>query len=754
LKVYRAGAKKSQTAINFLSSQFPGMLIYSASTDDFMAWATPAEHETIASLLETFAEAYPDPVVKAYYFKYTTLTQGHSYLSQISASADTIMTPRSSGDLLVSAVPEVHERIAASIAEFDVPRPAGTEKISKNYDISDIPDGWRYTVMAAISSALDYRVTASIGLPGQIIVWGKPADLEKVDKMVEDIRTERYEATSFAHVYTLHRGTNVQNVVNALPAVAPNGRYTPGTNPNQVVIWAREADHLKIAALVETLNESEPDIRVELHSLRGVYYITASNVINHVILERGLDARIYPESYGNRLVVLARPEDQTLIADILENLRAEERVMLHVALRNNDPTAVETAIDTMYYDEPLYAQPIVKTDENTNMVFIYAMPKYLVEIAKLLRDMGEDVWYPAKPDAQYPVGPGGVRQKENVRVIELRGTTLKDLEKLWKQSQPNPLKVIKEKEETPSFYSLENEIQREDSSAGASTDQQEDAAAVFTGGSSSASPIYVVVKEDGSLSIASEDTVALDRLERLLKQHSTGILHEGRDYTIFAVRNISANVVFQRLQIPLREKLNPATARFSGTSARTTTPLYISQPDVVSNSITVWGTKADRLEVGKLIALFDVSELPGERSIQKPISVQIHNVEAQRVLNDVLKVYLTKMTMTRLPVGVTPQIIANDTKNSLEIFAPEPLATELKEYIEEVDRNAQAEPGRKLVVIPLKVKSEIFTSSFNRMAPFMNDPRNQFYMQGGGYGMPPYNYNRMPPFPFGGGMRW
>jgi type II secretory pathway component GspD/PulD (secretin) len=746
LRPYRTGAQRSQTAITFLSQQFPGLLVYPVSPSEVLAWATTAEHETIAQLMETFAKTYPDPVLKPYYFKYVTLSEGYTYIYQAFSSMVTTMTPRSSGDLLVYTTPEIHEKIAASIAEFDVPRPEGTEMVSKVYDLSDLPAQWFYYVWSYIPVALEYRVRTSGGMPGQMIVWGKPADLEKVDKMIDGILAERPGATSFTQVYTLQRGTNVQHVTTAMAYIAPNAKYTPGTNPNEVLIWARDTDHLKIGELVDTLNESEPDIQIELHSLRNVDYYTATGVITRVIEERGLDVRLYNESYGHRLVALARPEDQKMIAEILDSLRTEDRFMLPVTLRSAEAYAVQTAISTMLYDESYAARPMVRIDENTNMVFVYATAKQLEKIARMLRDMDEDVWYPEKPEAQRRPGTVGFQPRGNIREIRGGAELLKELEKRWKQSQPNQLRIITPKEEeTPSLYSVEDEIQRENTdgrqqTADGSTEESEQIA-IFE-----PSPVYVVVKADGSLTVVSEDTAALDRLEMLLNRISTGIVAEGRDYTIYSVSNISANAVYQRLLLPLKDKLNPTQARFTGT-ARSPIPLTI-QPDITANTIIVWGSKADRMEVGKLIALFDVSELPGERIVTKPKTVPIENTEANRVWNEVMKVYRVKLGMTQLPGGITPQIIVNNTTNSLEIFAPEPLSTELAEYIKEVDNKAQDEPGRKLHVIQTGVKASVIEAA-------ILDMQRRMRMQMQPYGMQPYGYPYPSPYPYPypGGVR-
>ena len=144
------------------------------------------------------------------------------------------------------------------------------------------------------------------------------------------------------------------------------------------------------------------------------------------------------------------------------------------------------------------------------------------------------------------------------------------------------------------------------------------------------------------------------------------------------------------------------------------TPFSISE-DIQANIIFVRGTKFLRQEAGKLIAMLDVSELPGMQSVLKPISVPILNTSPGQVQMQVWRVFQQKIQSTRLPGGVMPQIFPDNMKGTLEIIAPEPLASELKAYAEEVDRMILENPGRKIHVIPLNVKAQVLLNSYMQM---------------------------------------
>jgi type II secretory pathway component GspD/PulD (secretin) len=466
-------------------------------------------------------------------------------------------------------------------------------------------------------------------------------------------------------------------------------------------VWSKESDHAKIKEAVDTLNEADPDMKLETYSLKNIYEYNARTVLQALVREQGLDIKLYFDTYSKQLVVQAKPADQKTIAEVLEKLRTEDRDLAVFTLETVDPVTAQTAVYTLFYDEPYATAPGVEIDQNTNMIFVQGTKDQISRVRKMLIEMGENIREPNQAVPHQPPAGGS-----NVRVLQLRGgseETIRELEKLWKQTQPNKLQVIKEGESPTGLYSLSDEVRRE--SEGSDSPQSLPAA------------VYMILNEDGTITVSSQDKSALDQLELLLKRIDSGVVFEGRDYTIYSVRNISADVVAMKLQLILRSRIMagqqmPPVQR--GQSFTNPIPLTLT-PDLTTNTIYVRGPKVDRTEVAKLIALLDVSELPGERMVRRPIKVPIQNTQASRVYSQVMNVYQQKMMMTRLPGGVYPRMIVDSLTNSLEIIAPEPLATELKEYAEDIDRRVVEEPGRKIHVIQLGVKSSVIENAIQRI---------------------------------------
>lgn len=777
LKIYKVGAKKATTARQLLSYQFPGALIFEISQDEIIAWAGAADHESIAKMLATVAEAFPEPVLKTYYFKNIPLGEGFTILNNMFYGRAVLTLRPSTGDVLVHAPSEIQTKVAASIAEFDVPRPAETEAMPVAYDLSDIPATSITYTATSIRQALGTQVIVlPSSIPGQLIVWGKLADQQKVRAMVDQMLRERPETISKMQTYTIYRGT-ARSVEPILLRIVPNARFGYGINPNQLLAWAKESDHAKIKDAVDKLNETDPDVKIETYSLKNIYANTARTLAANLIADQGLDMKIYYDYYGNQLIVQAKPESQKVISELLEKLRLEERELAVFTLEVLDPLTVYTAINALFLDEPYATTPGVEIDQNTNTIFVQGTKSQLDKTRKMLIEMGEPIKpirEPSLPDqgvtgnesetinsAQNTVTLPNVRSQ--IRVIQLKGdasATIRELEKLWPQYQQNRLRVIRQEEpliqkkeeqeekeepakpiswnQSTGFFSMNDPVAKTGTSTASTnptnltdptnptdsaistvpnisnvpivpTDPMEMLRKDVTEKFQAAVPnVYVIMNDDGSLTVTSHDDGALDQLERIIKRIDDRIVFEGRDYTIYSVRNISATLVSMKLQLILRERLAGRQQRFSATlGSRFQPPQLEITPDESTNTIYVRGVKAERMEVANLITMLDVSELPGERAVRKPFKVPIKNTQASRVVQQVLNVYQQKMMSIRLPGGVYPRVTVDNVTNSVEIIAPEPLATELKEYAEEIDRMTVEEPARKIHVIPLEVKSSV-----------------------------------------------
>ncbi|MDR3183673.1 MAG: hypothetical protein LBT89_12290 [Planctomycetaceae bacterium] len=739
LKLYKTASDYAVTARQLLMYQFPGAGIFVTNPNELIVWATPADHDSIASMLKTVAEAFPEPVVKTYYFRHVPLGEAAAFLRQAFLGRATLTPRLATDDLLVYALPDIQKEIAKNVADFDTPRPADAEAFPAAYDLSGIPAAWmpytQYLLQQALGPAVLILPTVE---QGQVIVWAKPAEQTKARSLLEQMLKESPAVSGDTQIYTLNKGT-IYTIYPLLSTLIPNARIALGTKANQFVVRGKETEQAKVRQFLDSLEKADADVKLEIYSLKNIFAYGPFQMLQAMIAEQGLDIKIYYDANSKQLAVQAKPEIQKMVADLLEKFRQPNRDLAVFALENVDPVIAYRAINTLFEDESAAATPSVEIDQNTNMIFVLGTKEQLETVRKKLQEMGEPVsalpadslpggtppatnpatspsTSPSMPnDGGKPLSASGSSDSK-IRTLQIRGSTpetLREVEKLWKLSQPNKLQIIKEDETPDGLFSVEDEVQRDIGTAASPTQnvQQPELPA----------KVYLITNEDGSITAASQDTSALNYLESLIKRIDSGIVFEGRDYTIFSVRNISADVVALKLRFILQQHLTPARPAYGygggyggGYGYGTSSPLTIRE-DITSNTIYVRGPKRERLEVAKLLTLLDVSELPGERMVRRPVKVPIKNTQALRVYYQVLNVYQQKMLMTRLPGGQYPRIIVDNLTNSLEIIAPEPLVTELREYAEDIDRRVVEEPGRKIHVIPLNVKSTVVQNAIRQI---------------------------------------
>ena len=204
------------------------------------------------------------------------------------------------------------------------------------------------------------------------------------------------------------------------------------------------------------------------------------------------------------------------------------------------------------------------------------------------------------------------------------------------------------------------------------------------------------------------------------------VLLESRQYTVYKVENVGVSQIVPRLQTYLADRINVnQTGRgrngygygsgygsgydydyyggSSGITMRTITPpTQLSfREDPALNTLMVFGSKADREAVGAMLVLLDdVNLFP--QPITKPYKIKVENTSALRMAQQVLNAFSRKFQTTLMPGNLTPRISPNPTTNSLEVYAPEELAKEIEEYVNEVDKEILEESVRKVRVIELK----------------------------------------------------
>ena len=321
------------------------------------------------------------------------------------------------------------------------------------------------------------------------------------------------------------------------------------------------------------------------------------------------------DDIGNALIVVASPDQHAKVENTLGSLSGAETDLEVFELDYVDPWTVESAVDSLYLNQPANASPTVTSDYFSQRIFVRGTTDQIEEIRKLLMKMGETSVAPRT------VGGGG-----DVRTIPIRGdvrAAVEQLQQLWPQLRSNRIQVVApsapavrssllpapleaiptapppavdppstevEKDrsasverpsartshlESPTRYVALQTTTRAPEAANESqpSPSDESVADEEEASEQTGDAPVVIIPEDDSITIASSDQEALNQLEELLRllsrSESDTTSRPGSDFAVFLLRNTGASDMRQLLgelfeQLRKNDRAASGTGRGSG----------------------------------------------------------------------------------------------------------------------------------------------------------------------------------------------
>ena len=229
----------------------------------------------------------------------------------------------------------------------------------------------------------------------------------------------------------------------------------------------------------------------------------------------------------------------------------------------------------------------------------------------------------------------------------------------------------------------------------------------------------VVLPKDGTITILSEDTDALDQLDKLLRALSVPSESGGRAFAVYALKYAGATSIAETIQKALRIQSGTANSR-TGFSA----PTVVA--DERLNAIVVHANRVDRMSIERLIEALDSADIPDALSANRPRRVNIKHgsaIQIEKVLRLVYKQQLSAGGGAKpipIPSGLTSEIAAmlqqmnasntgplltlsvDEVTNSIIIMAPNSLTEQVAKMIEELDEASLNENSQGMNIISTK----------------------------------------------------
>lgn len=727
-----------------IATAIPDAIIFPSSVSgQLIVYAKPIDQLKVKTVVDEIVRKTPDntPGLEVYVLEKTTAIAAQQILALMCPNAKfgASYDPR---QLPVWATAADHRKIKGAV-----------EKMNSDPHGQALPKHYRFkrVAMTTVVQAIRSQVPGADLLPDTVgdllLVTATPEEHERIALIVNDL--DKYDPSTQTSLKTIPLGNvnplSVYTAIVSFYRTDPKFQMYHDASNKAFIALANPMQHQFIEDLIEQIQDGgfvEKNLVLKVFELDPSNSYTSRQMVSRLMTDKGLSDNMQYDMYSNKLLVRARPQDLEEITGLLEALQTDEKLMDVFQLDTVDPDTAKMAINYLYSDE-IYTAPVVDVDRYTNTIMIRGTQKQLDDVRNLLIRMGETKLL---NDPGAPIGPEPrpePKKSGNFRTINIQGNiedVLRSIEKVWPELEENPLRIIREEPSdnpsrplpetrTPNTnsgtqFNVSERIRT--SSIGPKYLQDRETPHVLQVQHSETETqapnlnpaqipkpetVYITVdREKGTLSITSFDTAALDRLEQLIENATNRVVYQGRDFTIFTIRNVSVNLVYTRLNQILANRLrtsnlstmrNPAYSPYGigGAQSQVRQATLELIPDLQSNTLQVRGTKIERDEVEKLIDALDVPSI-SPISVIKPIKVPILNVQPQQVVQQVMSVYGQQIRNTQMPGGFFPRVTVDPLSRQVVIISPEPLATEMAEYTREIDTEAAENPGDAITVIP------------------------------------------------------
>ncbi|MCL2622130.1 MAG: hypothetical protein FWD31_00580 [Planctomycetaceae bacterium] len=784
-RMYRLQRVSWSTAYQILSSRFPGMSVYyDTMSNSVVAYGTPEEHKIIDAIVAEMDRYDPEsqttiqihnigsfasqfwPVLRTFY-------RGYGSGQYFDATPDA--TGRS---LFVTATPQQHKEIASLIKQM---HEGGLNDPNLELKVYDFDQNLNMmTVLSALSRFFYFEGVDFNPVPDWIndkmMLLARPQEHENVRMIMESFRTEERKLDIFAlreldpqTVITMVGQLFLEDPIQKRPTI------TPDFYSDLLYIRATESQHVKIRELLAQFGETGE----LLTTVRPVGYQQGASQIRPGTATTSSGLEVLGTGVMRTIQIDGGNPDELIerLQKIWEQINPDNPF---VPPNKDDDQQQQPAPGPT---SPAPAQPSIGFRAPQGMTGTDGPLMIELDKQQLSRMTVLPQWDAiAYVSYAEPVSPMQEVPLLSATQPVTRPTTTQPTTTQPTATQPTTTQpATTQPTATPPTARPPAETAT--------------APAVATPATPDRS-LYVFVNDDGSLSLVSNDTAALDRLTAALAMANAGsqppasgnttpakfdrVVYDARDYTEYAIRNLAPTVLVDRLQMRMNSRFpnrTPATMQQQGMGRRgnmgaggfdPTGFAMSGRPPMpgltaydATNSIIVTGSRRDRAIVEELIDQLDVPD-----PIYEPKRVVVKNSDANKVLQQLLATYSRYLQTIRLPNGVRPSVGLDSLTNSIVIMGPDDLVETLTKYIETTDLQLHENPPRKITVIQpdsisANVLQTIIQELFKGQNP-MHDPFGSMYPGYGGYGggyggygggyggtgVPPYNmpgnYGRSP----------
>jgi type II secretory pathway component GspD/PulD (secretin) len=737
-RVYRLKQGSARGLQIVLDELMPDAAIYGSREERVLiATATEEQHSRIAAIVEDFDSEKPGSETRVFPIGNGNATSLRAAVQEMAADAK-VTADLASNSVIVTANVEDMKRIARVIEEIEA---GGTTPRETRF--MAIINADPTPLAKALKESFPKADFSADPISGGVFATAVPDEHDALTKVVESLNAQPTRLPTLKAFVLKH--ANPETVAAALES-AFGRRTTVGISfsrdTKSVFVVGSNQELLIATQLVEQLDitqSGDEGRKMRLFSLSGVDGKSIATSIESLFKDSVAKVAVSYDVINERLYVTGDQEHLKMVEDALTQLTPPKRELEIIQLNETDPYSFKAAAEALFGDEPMNNAPQITVDSNLQQVLVRATQEQLESVHRLLKQMGE------ASSVNSTLNSGRLRF---VPVHRNSQRLLDELQRLWPTMRDNPLQIIEPAKPTPKqdavpapektpgkgplggilptprtrLASTQTAGTRVDSSA--QKEVQDGTVAPNANDNQVKSPPIIVVTGDDQWTLASADTAALDQMSRLLDSllspAVTPFATTG-NFSVYLLRHAGADQVQELLT-----ELFRSGDRSSRSSATEVFQRVKIVADARINGLIVSGNRADRKIVEELLGVIDSDELLDTLQQVTPTMVHLKNASAKNVVSVIEDVYKSQLSANagrrtiEIPEGVTTSvaivlqqlnaqasgplltIAIDETTNTIILRAPLDLATEIKTFIEKLEKQSIDAPGRRVQLLRLE----------------------------------------------------
>ncbi|MEE8451324.1 MAG: secretin N-terminal domain-containing protein [Thermoguttaceae bacterium] len=361
-------------------------------TNKLIVWARPDEHKIVQQILEQIdVEAPVESALTAVVYTFESASPaGALEILQTAVPKGTFAVDEDDPRRLIALARAAEQVIVAEIvSRIDVELPPGSKPTAAIYTLSSSDVRRTLYVIRLLQEAAP-EATFTVGSDlSQIIAWAKPSDHEMLGSIVEKL-TEKAPAETLPRLVTYRLpSTGAAGAIAILAGVLPGAQLTVGSDPSQLIVYARPGDHETIKAAVEQI---EAEGFADANRTLAVYPMKSEDAASLLdVLEPSLieGAKIVADASRDSVLVWADPERQAAIKAVIEQFLEELPEMIEPAsrvyrLRRADPVAAHAVLSV------LVPEAEIALDQFNRSLVVGALPEEHEKIQAMIDEMDRE----------------------------------------------------------------------------------------------------------------------------------------------------------------------------------------------------------------------------------------------------------------------------------------------------------------------------------------------------------------------------